>query len=143
MMNTLEENHCCRAGFLVKPQSTCSIRAVTSAAATAPRVPALSPVIASATAGLEAGAGRRRILALAVVVFDLVLDFVALLQVGRAIFPIALPVHEDVLAAIVWRDEPEALVLEELLHDSARHGDAAGCGRRRQINPKLPETLMP
>merc|ERR1740123_2003588 len=130
-MNTSEENHCSRAGILAKPHNTCSIRAVAAATATAPRIPAVSPTVtATAAARLEACAGRCRVLALAVVVFDLVLDFVSLLQVGRAIFPMALPVHEDVLTAFVGRDETEALVLQELLHDSGRHGDVVERGQR-------------
>ena len=51
-------------------------------------------------------------------------SYVTLLPSSRyaeAVLAVDLPVHEDLLTAVVRHDEAEALLLDELLHDTGRH----------------------
>merc|ERR1719221_1220236 len=106
----------------------CSIWRVALAAAASPAVStAAAPTaaaVSAAAAGFEACARGGAVLLLAVVPLHLVGHFVALLEVSAAVgaVTVALAVDKDVLAAVVRSYEPEPLLLEELLHNSGRHG---------------------
>merc|ERR1719161_2779731 len=105
--------------------------AVAAAAATAPAVaaaaatPAVAAAAASTAAGLETCVRRRAILPFAVVPLGLELHLLPLLQVGAPVGTVTvdLAMDEYVLAAVVWGDEPEPLVCEELLHGPRWHAE--------------------